>query len=125
MKIGMACLAAVAGLTLSGAAITDDRRHDHDAELKFQASLVGEQEVTPPAAPTTPTPGVVTETSASVRVKFSKDLSSFSYLLVVRNGLLVTQAHLHCGRPGQNGPVVVFLAPLTGGADVNGVLGSG
>lgn len=98
---------------------------DHDT-FDLQARLSGEQEVTPPAAPTIPSLGVITDTRASVRIQVEQDLSSFRFRLIVRNGTDVTQAHLHCGRAGQNGPVVVFLSALNAqGQDVNGVLSQG
>jgi hypothetical protein len=90
------------------------------------ADLSGAQEVTPPDAPTTPSPGVTTEATGDVQVRVAEDLSSFAFTLNVSNGTGVTQAHLHCGRPGQNGPVVVFLSPLNEqGQDVNGLLAEG
>lgn len=90
------------------------------------ADLSGAQEVTPPDAPTTPSPGVTTEATGDVIVSVAEDLSSFAFKLNVSNGTGVTQAHLHCGRPGQNGPVVVFLSPLNAqGQDVNGLLAEG
>jgi hypothetical protein len=92
----------------------------------LDARLSGEQEVTPPSAPSVPSLGVITDAKAKVRVDVAKDLSSFRFQLTVRNGNDVTQAHLHCGRPGQNGPVVVFLSALNAqGQDVNGVLARG
>ena len=92
----------------------------------LQARLGGEQEVTPPAAPTIPSLGVITDAKARVQIQVERDLSSFRFRLVVRNGNDVTQAHLHCGRPGQNGPVVVFLSALNAeGQDVNGLLAHG
>ena len=92
----------------------------------LQARLSGEQEVTPPAAPSVPSLGVITDARARVQIEVEKDLSSFRFRLIVRNGNDVTQAHLHCGRPGQNGPVVVFLSALNAeGQDVNGVLAHG
>ena len=92
----------------------------------LQARLSGEQEVTPPAAPTVPSLGVITDAKARVQIQVERDLSSFRFRLVVRNGNDVTQAHLHCGRPGQNGPVVVFLSALNAeGQDVNGLLSQG
>lgn len=90
------------------------------------ARLSGAQEVTPPDTPTTPSPGVTTETTGDVQVRVAEDLSSFAFVLNVNNGSGVTQAHLHCGRPGENGPVVVFLSPLNAeGQDVNGMLAEG
>jgi hypothetical protein len=92
----------------------------------LQARLSGEQEVTPPAAPTIPSLGVITDAKARVKIQVERDLSSFRFRLVVLNGNDVTQAHLHCGRPGQNGPVVVFLSALNAeGQDVNGLLAHG
>lgn len=92
----------------------------------LDARLSGEQEVTPPGAPSVPSIGVITDTRARAQVEVAKDLSSFRFRLIVRNGNDVTQAHLHCGRPGQNGPVVVFLSALIPqGQDVNGVLAYG
>src|SRR5262245_57232219 len=89
----------------------------------LEAYLSGAQEVTPPDAPTTPSPGVITATTADVQIKVSEDLSSLAFVLNVTNGTGVTQAHLHCGRPGENGPVVMFLSPLNAeGQDVNGML---
>lgn len=126
MKIRMTIMAALAALLAGGVAGADGRHDDDEGRLNFRASLSGAQEVTPPGAPATPSPGVVTDTTAQIRVRFAKDLSSFRFVLPVQNGVAVTQAHLHCGRPGQNGPIVVFLFPLTqGGVDVDGVLSDG
>lgn len=92
----------------------------------LSSRLSGAQEVTPPDAPTTPSPGVTTAATGDVQVRVTEDLSSFEFVLNVNNGTGVTQAHLHCGRPGQNGPVVVFLSPLNAqGQDVNGLLAEG
>jgi hypothetical protein len=92
----------------------------------LSARLSGAQEVTPPDAPTTPSPGVTTQASGEVQVSVAEDLSSFAFVLNVSNGTGITQAHLHCGRPGQNGPVIVFLSALNEqGQDVNGLLAEG
>ena len=114
-------------LLLPCLAISNDGRDEGEQEtFDFQSHLSGEQEVTPPTAPSTPSLGVSTDTSGTILVRVSEDLSSLEFRLVVRDGTDVTQAHLHCGRAGQNGPVVVFLAPLTEqGRDVDGLLARG
>lgn len=124
MNVHVTWFAAVGGLLVLSAAAAHDA--DDDDDHAFRALLSGAQEVTPPDAPATPSLGVATNTAAQVRVEFSRNLSNFRFRLNVRNGRRVTQAHLHCGRPGQNGPVVVFLAALNpDGADVNGAFAQG
>jgi len=114
-------MSAVAGLSLTGLAISQD-----NDDYEFHAFLSGAQEVTPPDAPATPSLGVATDTLGLVRVEFARDLSAFNFVLNVRNGRAVTQAHLHCGRPGENGPIIVFLsAPNENGQDVDGQLARG
>ncbi len=124
MNVHVTRFAAIGGLLMLSAAAAHDT--DDDDSYAFRAVLSGAQEVTPPDAPATPSLGVTTNTSAQARVEFARNLSSFRFSLNVRNGRGVTQAHLHCGRPGQNGPVIVFLAPLNAdGADVNGAFARG
>ena len=50
--------------------------------------------------------------------------------LFVRRGVAITQAHLHCGSAGTNGPILAFLfnvapVPGPGGVNVNGRLARG
>lgn len=94
---------------------------DNGGTFRFRASLDGAQEVTLPG----PINGVETDTTASIRLTFNRALSQAEFRLRVRNGVAITQAHLHCGRAGENGPVVVFLFGPDGGVDVNGTLESG
>ncbi|MEF3305956.1 CHRD domain-containing protein [Paenibacillus sp. GYB003] len=65
----------------------------------FRATLNGRQEVPP----------VRTAATGSALFRLSRDGSRLHFRLVVRNIARVTQAHIHLGRRGQNGPVVVFL----------------
>ena len=84
--------------------------------LNFVAPLSGDQEVPP------------VETQARGLAKLQLDASGgeLSYRLVVAQLEGVTQAHIHCGSAGVNGPVVAFLfALMPGGVDVNGVLSGG
>lgn len=81
------------------------------AEETFRANLSGANEV----------PAVATGTAGRFRISLNKDLTEGEYRLTVRDGVRVTQAHLHCGPAGINGPVVVFLAGFhPAGWDVHG-----
>ena len=58
--------------------------------------------------------------------KLSKDGESLSFKLIVANIDDVTQAHIHCGAPGVNGPVVAFLFGFdAAGVTTNGILSQG
>ena len=76
---------------LSGIASADD---------EFRAKLSGDNEVPP----------VKTNTSGKFQIEFNDDETKAEYELKVRDGHRITQAHIHCGPKGKNGPVVAFLA---------------
>src|SRR5687768_7317242 len=78
----------------------------------FKAELTGDQEV----------PAVTDQsTTGKFVIQFNRDFSAGEYKLVVNKGERVTQAHLHCGAAGVNGPVIVFLAGFhANGWDVDG-----
>ncbi|HYF80257.1 MAG TPA: CHRD domain-containing protein [Symbiobacteriaceae bacterium] len=67
--------------------------------LQFEATLSGAMEVPPVLSP-----GV----GMSV-LSFDPTLSSLRVGLVVSNLRQVREAHIHLGRPGENGPIVLFL----------------
>jgi CHRD domain len=82
----------------------------------FGTHLTGDEEV----------PAVVTGAQGQATFKLSDDSQSVSYKLNVSNMDDVTQAHIHIGPAGENGPVVVFLFGFVeAGVDVNGRLASG
>jgi hypothetical protein len=123
MNKRMTLLATAATFLLPSSAIL---AQDSGDAFNFGARLSGAQEVVPPDAPTTPSPGIATPMTGTLQVAVATDLSSLAFRLVVQNGVAVTASHLHCGRPGENGPIIVFLSqPNPQGADVNGVLGAG
>jgi hypothetical protein len=64
----------------------------------FRAHLSGEEEVPP-----------VDSKSRGVAIFKGVDSQELEFQLVVANISNVTQAHIHCGSAGVNGPVVVFL----------------
>jgi hypothetical protein len=83
--------------------------------VQFETTLSGDEEVPP----------VDTETWGLFRIRFNDNFSAARFSVKVFNGTAITQAHLHCGPEGVNGPVVVFLAGnVPGGFDVNGTLSS-
>ncbi|BCG58747.1 CHRD domain-containing protein [Paenibacillus sp. URB8-2] len=65
----------------------------------FRAILSGRNEVPP----------VRTQAFGTAIFKLSRDGRRLFFVLTVRNISRVTQAHIHLGRRGQNGPVVAFL----------------
>ena len=85
--------------------------------FSFNAQASGDQEVPP----------TITSTRGKIKLNFDRALSKVDFVLTVKDGVAVTQAHLHCGRAGSNGPVVAFLfngapVPGPGGIDVDGLL---
>jgi hypothetical protein len=67
----------------------------------FRASLKGEEEVPP----------VETNAQGQAIFQVNRDGDSIDYKLIVANIENVTQAHIHLGPAGVNGPVVVWLYP--------------
>ncbi|HWI62856.1 MAG TPA: CHRD domain-containing protein [Symbiobacteriaceae bacterium] len=68
-------------------------------QFPFSAVLAGAMEVPP-----VPSLG-----SGTALLGFDSTLSTIRVFLTVSNLSQVTAAHIHLGRPGQNGPIVLFL----------------
>jgi CHRD domain len=76
----------------------------------FFARLSGAEEVPP----------VRTDAFGLAKFKVSRDETRIGYRLIVNNIDNLTMAHIHIGRRGVNGPVVVFLfGPVDPGISVN------
>ncbi|MCQ6275493.1 CHRD domain-containing protein [Bacillus sp. V3B] len=73
-----------------------------DKNQLFFAKLEGSEEVPP----------VKTDADGFAQFKVSRDERKLRYRLTVNNLDNFTQAHIHLGRRGMNGPVVVFLFGL-------------
>ena len=94
--------------------------------------LSGEQEVFTPVPPGGPTPAD-SHAQGQAILQIAEDQQSFDYKLIAANIENITQAHIHCGSPTVNGPIVVWLYPsptstaaLAGGAGRHdGVLAEG
>lgn len=78
----------------------------------YETQLTGSQEVPP----------VSTNTTGYSGVWFDRDGMGFNAWVSVWNGDDITQAHLHCGDVGENGPAVVDLFHNNNGVDTNGEL---
>ncbi|WP_026582601.1 CHRD domain-containing protein [Bacillus sp. J33] len=73
-----------------------------DENRLFFARLKGSEEVPP----------VRTDAFGMAKFKVSQDEKKMGYRLEVNNLKNFTQAHIHLGRRGMNGPVVAFLFGL-------------
>ena len=94
--------------------------------------LSGAEEVFTPETPGAPTPAD-SHAQGQAMFQVSQDGASVDYKLIASNIENVTQAHIHCGPAGVNGPIVMWLYPsptavaaLPGGAGRHdGVLAEG
>ena len=113
---GVCCLPALAA---AGLAFADDTR--------FEATLSGAQEVVADDAEMFVPGGTDTDASGRIHARFDTAFTGVRVNLRIQ-GLTGTfaAAHFHCGRPGQNGPVVFGLVnpgPLEfDGKNVRGTL---
>jgi hypothetical protein len=85
-----------------------------DNSTIYSADTYGHEEV-PPAPDTSP---------GYIEVGLDSDSNSLSYAFALTSGKGITAAHLHCARPGENGPIVLTLYMSTGN-DVDGTFASG
>ena len=97
----MVCMLATI-LAMAGMATADEL---------FKATMTGDQEVPP----------VATETSGKAFFSLNKDETAIEFQLHVSDGVRITQSHIHCGRPGVNGPIIIFLGGLhAAGLNIDG-----
>src|SRR5919199_6247289 len=72
-------------------------------EQKFTAKLTGKEEVPPKD----------TKATGTSEFNLSSDGKKMTYVVNVKDIDKVTQAHIHSGKAGENGPVVVWLFNAT------------
>ena len=72
-------------------------------DQKFTAKLTGKEEVPPKD----------TKASGTSEFNLSSDGKKMTYVVNVKDMDKVTQAHIHSGKTGENGPVVVWLFNAT------------
>jgi len=107
-RLSLALLTALLLLVMAPSALARPTTHT--------AHLTGDAEV----------PAVDTDAVGQAVLRLSKDGTELRYRLIVANIDDVTQAHIHLGAEGMNGPVVAFLFGMVAeGVTTNGVLATG
>jgi hypothetical protein len=97
---------------------------DGQKDFNLGTHLNGDGEVFVPATPGAPTPADSRgEGQAIFRV--SPDGNTVDFRLIATNIDNVIMSHIHCGRPGTNGPIRMWLYPVIGPAGVQGPNGTG
>lgn len=90
---------AITALAVPGAAVAGS-----SAASNFEATLTGAEEV----------PVVITDATGQAEFEVSADGKSVHFQLEVADISHATQGHIHLGKAGVNGPVVVFLLSKPG-----------
>jgi hypothetical protein len=135
-------LAALAAATVLMAGCEADRPGPTELEIttpvfvtedNLGTHLTGAEEVFTPTVPGGPTPADSRAQGQAI-FRVADDGSTVSFQLIASNIDNVIMAHIHCGRPGANGPIAMWLYPVIGptgapvppgGGPQNGVLASG
>ena len=86
--------------------------------------MTGAEEVFTPVPPSTATPADSRGQGEAI-FRVSDDGSSVSFRLIASNIDNVIMSHIHCGRPGSNGPISMWLYPVIGPAGAPGPTGAG
>ena len=73
----------------------------------------------------TEVPATASQGQAQAIFHMSETGTSLDFKLIASNIVDVTQSHIHCGTPGVNGPIVVFLYGFGPTVSPNGVLSQG
>lgn len=84
-----------------------------NTDVNIGTHLTGAEEVLTSAGPGDPHPRDSRAQGEAI-FRVSEDGSSASFRLIASNIENVVQAHIHCGRPGENGPIRMWLFPNIG-----------
>lgn len=107
--------------------------HMGRTDFNLGTHLTGDEEVFVPAVPGGPTPAD-SKAQGQAIFRVSDDGSSVDFRLIASNIDNVIMSHIHCGRPGENGPIRIWLYPVigttgapapSGAGPQNGVLATG
>src|SRR5205814_4418699 len=103
-----------------------------NGDINLGTHMTGSEEVCPTCVVSTPADS---KAQGEAIFRVSADGNSVDFRLIASNIDNVIMSHIHCGRPGQNGPIRIWLYPGTpgptgapgpnGSGPHNGVLASG
>lgn len=94
-----------------------------NTDVNLGTHLRGDEEAFTPATPGGPTPA---DSRAQGQAVFRVgDGDTVEFRLIASNIDNVIMAHIHCGRPGANGPIRMWLSPVIGPSGAQGPNGSG
>ncbi|HMG11674.1 MAG TPA: CHRD domain-containing protein [Gemmatimonadaceae bacterium] len=95
-----------------------------NGDFNLGTHMTGAEEVFTPVPPSTATPADSRGQGEAI-FRVSGDGSSVDFQLVASNVDNVIMSHIHCGRPGENGPIRMWLYPVIGPTGAQGPNGSG
>ena len=95
-----------------------------NSDFNLGTHLRGDEEVFTPATPGGPTPAD-SRAQGQAEFRVSADGSNVDFQLIASNIDNVIMAHIHCGRFGENGPIVMWLYPVIGPTGAQGPNGTG
>lgn len=94
------------------------------AEFNLGTHMTGSEEVFTPTPPSTATPADSRGQGEAI-FRVSDDGTSVDFREIASNIANVIMSHIHCGRPGSNGPIRMWLYPVIGPTGVQGPNGQG
>ncbi|HEY0673651.1 MAG TPA: CHRD domain-containing protein [Longimicrobiales bacterium] len=104
-------LASSLGLAVVLAACSETIEQPSAVEVALQFSQHGSHNFGSALSGGEENPPVATQARGNAIFQLSDDGSTLHYKLIVANIDNVTQAHIHCGPAGVNGPIVLWLYP--------------
>jgi CHRD domain-containing protein len=93
-------------------------------DFNLGTHMAGSGEVFTPAVPGDPTPADSRAQGEAI-FRVSADGETVKFQLIASNIDNVIMSHIHCGRPGQNGPIRMWLYPVIGPSGAPGPNGAG
>jgi CHRD domain len=116
IKYTLGISVTLAAILVATVVITSTSNSIFAQQQKFTANLTGSEEVPPNTSTAT----------GNAEFNLNADGNTMSYQVNVMNIDKVTMAHIHSGKTGENGPVVVWLFnSTTPSGPMNGMLSQG